>query len=484
MSYVLIASISVLIAIIAVVLIRTLRFHPPVFSPGVPVDPGKVPDAALARLAQAITYRTISIKHYAETDFVPYDAFIGFLKAAFPLFHSTCECSRINGYALMYLWKGSDRSLNPLMLTAHYDVVPVEAGTESDWKYPPFSGEIAEGRVWGRGTLDIKSQIIAQIEAATVLMQSGYAPKRDIYFVYGQDEEVGGEQGALKVAEYFASQHIMLECVLDEGGIVLQGMLSGVDNPIALIGIAEKGFTNYVISVAGEGGHSSTPPKHTALGELSSLIARIEAHPLPKRLTPEVANFLRGISGDMNFKVRMAISNLWLFKPLLLHILSKDPTTNALVRTTFAATMANAGSAHNVLPRRAEFNLNVRLLHGDTSAQVEDYIRKLAGNLPIHIETNQVAEASQVTPASGKVYDTLTGLIGELYPGIVTAPYVMLGGTDSRKYYNVCSNVYRFTPIQITNAENSTMHNTNESITIDNYARMISFYEKFIKKFC
>jgi carboxypeptidase PM20D1 len=469
---------------VAAVLISTFLFRPPRGRPdAAPYDPGEIPEEVLGRLSKAISFPTISTQDYAETDFAPFEDFIAFLEEAYPLFHRNASLQRINGYALVYRWKGADTSLLPVMFTAHYDVVPVEPGTEADWKYPPFSGAVAEGRVWGRGTLDIKSQITAHLEAAETLMRRGFVPKRDVYFVYGQDEETGGRNGAYKTADYFAEKGIRFEGVLDEGGFVVSGVLEGVASPLALIGTAEKGFCNYELTLEGAGGHSSMPPAHTALGNAARLIAAIESHPLPTRLTAPVIRLLRNIAGEMGFAVRMAVANIGIFKPLMLRILSANHITNAMVRTTFAATMAQAGSAANVLPQKAQAVINVRLLPGDSMEGVSAYFKRIAGKLklPVAIRILAGEEPSQVSPAGGAVYSRLLTLIDEIFPGVISSPYLVMGGTDARKYYRVCDHVYRFTPMLVTNEEKETAHSTNESVTVSNYGRMIHFFVRFIE---
>lgn len=468
------------------VLISTFLFRPPRGqADAAPYDPGEIPEEVLARLTRAITFPTVCTQEYNGTDFAPFEGFIAFLAEAYPLFHKTCSLDRVNGYALVYRWKGADPSLQPMMFTAHYDVVPVETGTEAAWKYPPFSGAAVEGRIWGRGTLDIKSQITAHMEAVETLILRGFTPKRDFYFVYGQDEETGGRNGAYKTADYFAEKGIRFEGVLDEGGFVVSGVIRGVASPLALIGVAEKGFCNYELTLEGEGGHSSMPPAHTALGNAARLIAAIESHPLPARLTAPALLLLRNIAGEMGFVTRMAVANIRLFKPLILKALSAGPATNAMVRTTFAATMARAGDAANVLPRKAQVVINVRLLPGDSVAGVETYFKEIAAKLkfPLAIRTSAGAEPSQVSPADGTVYRRLITLIGEIFPGVIASPYLVMGGTDARKYYKVCDHVYRFTPMLVTNEEKDTAHNTNESVTAANYGRMIHFFARFIEGF-
>jgi carboxypeptidase PM20D1 len=473
---------TLILVLIVIVLVRTMLFHPPMGNAALkPLDTGPVPDDVLARLTKAISIPTICTQAYTGTDFTPFENFIAFLKDSYPTFHKICTFERVNSYALLYCWKGANPALKPILLIAHYDVVPVEKGTENDWKYPPFSGMLADGCVWGRGTIDIKSQLTAHLEAAESLMRQGFKPERDIYFVYGQDEEIGGRNGAYKTSDYFAEKGIFFDGVLDEGGFVVTGVMKGVASPLALIGIAEKGFCNYEIMFNGSGGHSSMPPTHTALGKAAQFITTVENNPLPPRLSPPVKMMLSNISGEMGFVVRMAMANLWLFRPLLFRILSRSSITNALIRTTFAATMARASDAGNVLPQKASIVINVRHLSGDSVDSVADYFTKLAGTNAISVQKLVPEEPSALSLTDGVFYEKLVSLIKRFYPGAIATPYLMMGGTDARKYYKVCKNVYRFTPIIVSDAEKNTAHNTNEYISVENYGRMIQFFKEFIE---
>lgn len=483
LAYFLVLIAAVVLVLVVVVLARTLAFKPPKAANVPPLQVDEVPPDQLERLSKAISIPTIAGQSYADTNFAPFDEYNDFIKKAFPLFHQNTTLTTINTYALTYVWKGTDASLPPMMLTAHYDVVPVEPGTEDEWTWPGFSGKVDDGRIWGRGTLDIKSQMIAHMEAAEALMRAGFTPKRDFYFVYGQDEEVGGANGASLVAEQFEKQGLRFEGVLDEGGFAVKDVIKGVKAPLALIGIAEKGMANYELTLPGEGGHSSMPPKHTALGNVAALLNAIENNPLPTRLTPPAEQMLRNIAGEMGFVVRMAVANLWLFKGLLLKVLTGAPATNALARTTFAATMAKASNAANVLPQRATATVNVRLLPGDTLDDVANHFRTLAGTDKLDIKLPVGENASKVSPTTGRTWEKLVGQINKMYPNVIASPYLVMGGTDARKYYTVCDNVYRFTPILVSNQEKDSVHSTNESITIENYGRMIRFYEAFIKEY-
>ncbi|MDR1531527.1 MAG: M20/M25/M40 family metallo-hydrolase [Clostridiales bacterium] len=434
-------------------------------------------EKAIQRLSKAIQIPTVSNVNYGETDFKPFDDYILFLEESYPVFFKTCEFTRVNEYGLLFKWKGK-KAEKPVLLMAHYDVVPA---AEDGWKYPAFSGKVAEDEIWGRGTLDIKSQMLAEIEAAQSLIESGFVPEQDIYFAYGQDEEVGGAQGARKISAYLEQQDVRLAGVLDEGGIVITGAVKGVKPPVALIGVGEKGRCDFALTVKGKGGHASMPPKSTALGQLSEVIRRIEKHPLPARLTPPVAEMLTKIAPEMGKAVEFAVKNRNILGGVLKSILTKSSETNAMLRTTFAVTMANASSAANVLPSEATARVDVRLLSGDTADTVEAHFRKLAGEIPVEITRVYKSEASKVSPTSGKFYAQISDLAGKFFPGAVVSPYLVVGGTDSRSYENICGNIYRFTPILVSNEIKNTMHNRNERISVESFTHMIEFFKELIK---
>ncbi|GHV33018.1 peptidase M20 [Clostridia bacterium] len=437
-------------------------------------------DAALsdviARLSRAIRIPTVSALRYEDTNFAPFDEFLSFLAEAFPLFHATCELERVNTYALLYRWRGKNPSRAPILLAAHYDVVPAGDG----WTHPPFSGALAGDRVWGRGTLDIKSQLTAHMEAAETLMRKGFAPEGDVYFAYGHDEEVGGVQGAGKIAELLTERGILLGGVLDEGGMVATGAIAGVKSPVALIGVAEKASNHYEITVKGSGGHSSMPPKTTALGQAAEVVRRIENNPLPARLTPPVLAMFKNLSIEMGGVTAFAVRHSKIFGGVLKSALSKNPATNAMIRTTFAATQARGSDATNVLPLSASVTVNVRLLSGDTVASVTEYFKKLAAEIPVGIRVWPNEEASEISPHSGEFYERIAGLAKTLYPDAIVTPYLMTGGADARKYSGICGCIYRFTPVCVTNEEKDTIHNRNEYISVENYTRMITFFESLL----
>jgi carboxypeptidase PM20D1 len=277
----------------------------------------------------------------------------------------------------------------------------------------------------------------------------------------------------MNITAYFEEHNMHFDAVYDEGGVVIEGAIASVKTPLAVIGVAEKGYNNIRVTVTSKGGHSSMPPKHTALGDLAQIAVNIEKHPMNPILTPIVKDLLTNICNEMGFAVKMAVRNLWLFKPILFKVLGASPATNAMIRTTFAATMAKGSDAPNIMPQTTEMIVNVRVLPGNTPEEALDHVKSLAQGIDAKVEPILKEEASPISDLSGKGYAHLLNAIGDIYPNAIPTAYLVLGGTDARKYYNVSNAIYRFMPAQITNEEQGTMHAANEYISIENYKRMI-----------
>jgi carboxypeptidase PM20D1 len=472
---------GILLLLIAIVLIRTFTFQPPVLPTETePMHVERDMQKEVETFAKALTYPTIVSMDYEATDFGPFEDFRIFLKESFPRVHETCDLTMINTHSMVFHWKGKNAELLPILFLAHYDVVPAAEETLANWTYPPFSGTIADGNIYGRGTLDDKNELMSLMQTAENLMAQSFTPERDIYFAFGHDEEQGGRQGAMNITAYFEEHNMHFDAVYDEGGVVIEGAIASVKTPLAVIGVAEKGYNNIRVTVTSKGGHSSMPPKHTALGDLAQIAVNIEKHPMNPILTPIVKDLLTNICNEMGFAVKMAVRNLWLFKPILFKVLGASPATNAMIRTTFAATMAKGSDAPNIMPQTTEMIVNVRVLPGNTPEEALDHVKSLAQGIDAKVEPILKEEASPISDLSGKGYAHLLNAIGDIYPNAIPTAYLVLGGTDARKYYNVSNAIYRFMPAQITNEEQGTMHAANEYISIENYKRMIVFYEKLI----
>jgi carboxypeptidase PM20D1 len=439
-------------------------------------------EAAARRLAEAIRFKTISSFEKPEQHAVALRGMQAHIEKSFPTFHAAAKREIIGGLSLLYTWEGSDPRARPIALLAHQDVVPVAPGTDKDWQQPPYDGVIADGFIWGRGSWDDKGNLYSMLEAAEALANAGFHPKRTIYFAFGHDEEVAGTRGAKVIAATLASRGIKLDFVLDEGLLITDGIMKGLAKPAALIGVAEKGYATLVLSAQATPGHSSMPPRDTAIGMMSAALAKLEDHRLPMQIRATVSEMFDTLAPEMNGFNRVALSNLWLFKPLLLREFEKSGPTEAMVRTTTALTIFNAGDKDNVLPGHAEATVNFRLLPGDTQASVTDHVRSTVGNDRIAIKPFPGnTDPPPVTGTASASYQTLNRTIREIYPDVIVAPGLMIAATDSRHYAGITDNIFRFSPVRANSDDLKRFHGTNERLSIEGYADMIRFYRRLIE---
>jgi len=439
-------------------------------------------ERAAKHLADAIRIKTVSYTDYEKMDFKLFDEFLLFLEKTYPNINRVCKKELVNGYCSVYIWESGNKDDKPILLLGHYDVVPVEKASEADWEEDPFLGVIKDDYIWGRGALDDKNQVIAVMEAVEHLIDNDYKPKRDIYMVFGFDEEIGGIRGAEEAAKVFKERNISFECVIDEGGCVITDMMEGLSVPAAIIGIAEKGATAVKITVEGQGGHSSMPPKSTAIGRIAKIISNVERNPMPARLIMPVSQMFKTMAPYMANN-KLVLKNIDHLFPIIKSILAKSPTTNAMIRTTIAFTMTGGGDAHNVLPQRAWAIANLRILQGDSVDKTIEHIKKVNQGIDFQIEKMQVEEPSQISSIDSEPYQIINNIINEIYPEAIIVPYLMVGGTDSRKYIELCKNIYRFSAVILTKEHYSTIHSTNERISKANFSNMISFYISFLLRY-
>jgi len=439
---------------------------------------------AAERLAVSVRFKTISQQEPKKQLTQPFLDFHHYLEQSFPLVHSNLELEKVNEFSLLYRWKGQNRSnQKPVLYMAHFDVVPVDPSTLADWKYPPFEGVVDDEIIWGRGVLDDKGAVMAILESTEYLLSQGFQPNRDIYFAFGHDEEIGGERGAKEIAKHLQSKNIEFEYLLDEGGFVTKGMMPGVDFPLALIGVAEKGYVSVKLSVQSEGGHSSVPPKSTSIGILSRAIVQLENAPFKARLVNATENMLETIGRHLPFSKRIIFANLWLFRPFVIDQLTEAKLTNATIRTTMAATVFQAGEKENALPINASAIVNLRLLPGDKVEDVKAHFVATIGDPRVKVEVLRGAEATSISSIDSAFYQQLVRIIDQVSPeqGMVIVPNLLVGGTDSKHFMDLADNVYRFNGVKITPESFSGFHGTNEYLLIKEYQRAINFYYQLLK---
>jgi carboxypeptidase PM20D1 len=438
---------------------------------------------AEARLAGAIRFPTISKQDTSLVDTTAFLSLHAYLRDAYPGVLGTLHVERMSGLSLLLTWEGSSPDRAPVLLMGHLDVV--SPGADSLWAHPPFGGERSDGFVWGRGTLDNKIGVVASLEAVERLISEGYQPERTFYFAFGHDEEVGGSRGAAVIADTLAARlDGKLSFVLDEGGFVGKGLLDGLDVPVALVGIAEKGYLTLELSALAPGGHSSAPPEVTAVGRVSRAVARLESEPFPARVDGATRAMFKHVRPYMGVTRRVIFSNLWLLEPLVRSLMAADAGAAALVRTTTAATMIGGGVKENVLPTKATAIINFRILPGETTDTVTERVRRViddpdVGIAPVNVYFDPSPVSDPAAPAFALVRRTVRETI-ELEDLVVT-PFLVPGATDSRYFTGLADNVYRFLPVVVGREELETIHSAGERISAENVRACAAFLYQLIR---
>ena len=472
---------AILLILAIVVTVRTLRFVPSA-SDTTAVAPLHVQnDSMLAdHLAGAVRIPTISYQDSAPRR-AALASLHAYLERIYPRTHATLAHEVVGDANLLFKWTGTDTTLEPIVMMAHMDVVPVEPGSERDWKHPPFSGDIADGFIWGRGALDDKLGVLSELEAVEALVAEGVRPRRTVYLAFGGDEEVAG-RGAIDIVQVLRARGVHPLVAIDEGSAVVRGLIPGTSRPVGLIGIAEKGYASVELTVQGTGGHSSMPPAQTAVGVLARAIDRLETHPFGASLNDATAGMFDQVGRGMELPSRIVLANLWLTRPLLLRKMSSSPTTNAAIRTTTAPTVIQGSPKDNVLPIRARAIVNFRITPGETPETVLQHVRTTVDDPRVAIAfAGRPAAPSPVSSTTSASYLTLARTIRALEPDAIIGPSLVLAATDSRHYAGFARDVYRFSPISVGEADLARIHGTNERIGVHDYARSVAFMTRLIR---
>lgn len=473
--------VAFLAVLAAVLLVNTLRYSPVPIPEGATadLDVDLNTDSAASLLSRAITYKTMS----TQPDLGDFDEFLTFLEDSYPQVHRVMTRNLMDQKTPLYTWQGSDQSLRPVLLAAHYDVVPIAFDSIDDWVHPPFSGAIDEGFVWGRGTLDNKGALIAILSVVEQLIEEGFQPRRTIYFSFGGDEEVGG-QGASSVAAYFNEQGSRLDWALDEGSFVLQDIIPGLDVPVASINLSEKGYVTLSLTAKGVGGHSSMPPRETAVGQLAKAVARVQDNPIPGGLDGVSDSFFDALGRHFSFGQRLVFANRWLFEPVLERILSGSPSTDAMLRTTTAPTMLSASPKENVLATEARAVINFRIHPRDSVDGIIDHVRRVVEDPAIEIDVigGLRSEASPVAGVDTDGYRDIEAAIRGAFGPIASVPGLTIAATDARHYAKAADHAYRINPFRITGDDLSRFHGLNERLSLENLERGMVFYRLLIEQ--
>ncbi len=427
------------------------------------------------KLSTMIKYDTTSHANVHEVD-----KFLGFhkvLEELFPLVHQNLEKTEIDGNLLFY-WKGKS-SEKPILLMSHQDVVPAEG----EWKHEPFSGDIADGKVWGRGAADTKCSVMAFFEAVEELLKEGYTPPVDVYLASSCTEEWAGD-GAPTIVNELKRRGVELFLVCDEGGCIITDPIGGVNGNFAMVGVFEKGKADVKFTAHSTGGHASAPTKNTPIARLASFVDDVEKHsPFKKKLMPEVAAMFTTLAPyASSFGIRLLLGNIWLFKPLIVAVLpAVSAQAGAMLRTTIAFTTQSGSDAYNVIPQEATIGANMRFIPHQGEKESLEIIENLAKKHGLDTEIVHSNDYTEPVDINGEAFKLVEKVIGETFPGLASSPYVMTGATDAQFYQPICKNCIRFAPVIYGPDQMKGMHGVNECIEYNCLPGAVRFYKNLIK---
>lgn len=474
--------ILILLILLGVAATRALQMKP------TSAATAQFPDSDLERaqryaeaLSALVQCETVSEKDQASRR--KFQAFHKLLREQFPLVHKAATRTVLNG-SLIYKIPGLDGGAGaPILIMSHHDVVPAQG----EWKYPPFSGEIVEGSVWGRGTVDTKGSLFCFMQAVEELLAQGWKPECDVYLASSCTEEWGGD-GAPAIAAWLKEQGVHLGLLLDEGGMIMDSPMAGVKGRYAMVGVVEKGYADVKFTANAAGGHASAPGPNTALVQLAKFICKTDRHsPFQARFSPTLREMFQRLAPNMSFGMRMLLGNLWLFEPLLCFLLPRvNPLAGAMMRTTCAFTMAEGSPAYNVLPQQAWVTANMRCMpHQGTDESIE-IIRAAAKKCGLDTEVLKADPACAEVDFKGDAFRLLEETMGKIYPGYGVAPYIMTGGTDARfyMYEGVVENALRFAPLEINKQQYASIHAANENLSILALPPAVDFYQELLRCYC
>lgn len=470
--YVVLAVVAILVILLLAAVIRTALMKTKK-ADYVPNPDPKRTDEYVKKLSEMVQYETISKRGEVNTE-----KFLGFhkvLEKLFPTVHEKLEKTEIDGN-LLFKWKGKS-SDKPILIMSHQDVVEATG----EWKYPPFSGEVAEGKVWGRGTSDTKCTVMAFLQAAEELLKEGYTPDCDVYIASSCTEEIGGD-GAPKIVDYLDKQGVRLFLVCDEGGGIIQDPMAGIKGNFAMVGVFEKGYGDVKFIARSTGGHASAPPKNTPIARLSKFVAAVDKkNPFNVEFMPEVEAMFSKLAPYAGFGLRLIFGNLWLFKPLMKKLLPMiSAQAGAMLSTTIAFTMSEGSNGYNVIPQEASICANMRFIpHQGTDNSLE-VITNLAKKYNIETEVVYRGYPSPSVDINGEAFKMVESAINECFPGVGCSPYVVTGATDARFYSKICDSCVRFAPVIYGPEQMKGMHGLNENIECNTLAGAVDFYKKII----
>jgi carboxypeptidase PM20D1 len=481
----LVGILGLVVALAAVLVVNTVRVPAPAGPAGASAEVSVDAAAAAARLAGAVRFATVSVQSGAPIDTTAFRGLHEYLVTSYPAAHAAMRREYVGGLSLLYTWPGTDSAAAPVVLMGHLDVVPVTAENRAEWLQDPFGGAVAEGFVWGRGTLDDKSTVIAIMEAVEGMAAAGMKPARTVYLAFGHDEEVGGRYGARLIVDTLVARGVKPALVLDEGGFLTSGAIPGVEGLAAIVGVAEKGYLSLTLTSRASGGHSSMPPARTAVGALSVAIDRLMQNPFPASIDGPTEQMLTAMAPYAPFTDRLALANLWLTEGLVLGTLQKTPLGGALTRTTTAPTMLSAGVKDNVLPPEATAVVNFRIRPGETRETVIARVREIVNDSMITIapRDSAMADPSAISRTDVPAYQLIERTIRSMVPdqSVPVLPYLVMGGTDAKYWSAHSDRVYRFLAVPLGDTDVPRVHGVNERIGVDAFGTAVGFFARLLR---
>lgn len=438
--------------------------------------------AAVERLSAAVRCNTVT----AAPEEGAFEGLREIIKAGYPHV-MTCGSFEVLRNCVLITIPGTDASLNPALFMAHMDVVPVVSGTEKDWAYAPFSGAVAEGYVWGRGTEDIKQQVFGTLEAAEYLLSKGGRPRRTLILAYGDDEETLNT-GSRMICEHLREKGIRLEFLLDEGGghIYEAGDFGAPGVIVSDINLMEKGYADLELSVESKGGHSSNPFGGTSLAVLSRAIAAVCDNPFPVKMNSLLRRAFAELKDDITAEPFKTMAETgFADEQALAECCAQVKGLFPYVTTTIAPTVIEGGSqACNVMPQNMRAVINFRIAEGCTPEEVLEHCRKAISDERVRLRFQQSNPPSEISNTDSLGYRELLRALYEFYDGVKFIPLATAGATDARSYEPICDVCLRCSPFIIPPEDAGGVHGTNERISIRSYIHgikvIISFMEKTV----
>ena len=466
-----------ILLLVAVLLFNTFKHTPP--KSGFSAIPApKLTDSAIRHLTRAIGFKTISYGDPSKFDSLQFIGFRNFLANTYPGMQAALKPEMVEGYTILYKWTGKDTTLNPIILMAHQDVVPIEESTRDQWTVDPFAGTVKDGFIWGRGTTDDKINLISICESVEKLLAEGFKPKQTVYLIFGHDEEIGGK-GAKAVAARMEAMGLQADLLMDEGGIITKEKLPGITKPVALLGTAEKGYLSLELTAQALGGHSSMPEKETSVDLLSKALVKLRENPFPAKFTEPMEGLMEAVGPEMPFLQRMAFANPWLFKGMIASNYEKTGAGNAMLHTTLVPTIIEGGIKDNVVPSQVKATINLRLLPGDSVDAVIKKVEEIIGDPRVSVAKHKgaIAEASAVTSVKSFGYQKMEKIMKQSYPEVITSPFLMIGATDSRHFGKVSANIIKFSPM----IDPIGFHGIDERVSLESFQTALWFYEQLMR---